>query len=75
MSRVQINSKAYINLKEQIQEAFDFVYIVCQSVPCMKLQCNLVQRGQITGLPNPDYFGKANPVEQIREQALNYKKG
>ncbi|MHA7966706.1 HEPN domain-containing protein [Paenibacillus sp. CAU 1782] len=73
MPRVPMNSASYMKLKEQIQSSFDFVYVVCQAVPCMKLQASLVQKKQIPSLPSPDYFKVSNSIEQIRGQAQNYK--
>ena len=67
------NTKAYLKLREQIQEAFDFVYVVSQAVPCMKLQISLIDKGEINDLPAPDYFTKPNPLDQISAQVKGYK--
>lgn len=67
------NTRAYLKLREQIQEAFDFVYVVSQSVPCLKLQMSLVNKGTIDDLPVPDYFTKPNPLDQISAQVKGYK--
>jgi len=66
-------SKSYLKLREQIQESFNFVYIVCQSVPCLKLQSSLVKKGQLQKLPNPDYYQNPNPLDQISNQVKDYK--
>lgn len=67
------NTQSYLKLREQIQEAFDFVYVVSQSVPCMKLQASLVRKGEIDSLPKPDYFTTPNPLNQISSQVKGYK--
>jgi len=67
------NTKSYLKLREQIQESFNFVYIVSQAVPCLKLQSSLVKKGVIQELPSPDYFTKPNPIEQIDIQVKGYK--
>ena len=66
-------SEAYLRLREQIQKTFDFAYIVCQAVPCLKQQMSLVKKGAIKNLPNPDYFTKPNDLVLISEQVKEYK--
>lgn len=66
-------TQPYLRLREQIQQTFDFAYVVCQSVPCLKLQMSLVKKGVIADLPAPDYFSKANHLTLISDQVKNYK--
>ncbi len=67
------NTKSYLKLREQIQESFDFVYVVSQAVPCLKLQSSLIKKGVVKELPNPDYFTQPNPLIQINKQVKGYK--
>lgn len=74
MSKMKIrNSDAYLRLRRQIQESFNFAYIVCQAVPCLKLQKSLVEKGTLNSLPPPDYFKNPNEPTQISEQVKTYK--
>lgn len=68
------NTDAYLRLREQAQRSFDFAVVVCHGVPSLKLQISLLNRGEISTLPDPDYFPSGqNPPEQLREQAKGYK--
>ncbi|NGZ83529.1 HEPN domain-containing protein [Duganella aceris] len=66
-------SEAYLRLREQIQQTFDFAYIVCQAVPCLKQQMSLIKKGVLQNLPSPDYFSKPNDLALISEQIKEYK--
>jgi hypothetical protein len=66
-------TQQYVRLRKQIQKTFDFAYVVCQSVPCLKLQMSLIKKDVIKSLPAPDYFGKSNALDAISQQVKEYK--
>lgn len=66
-------TRSYLKLRSQIEESFNFAYIVCQAIPCLKLQSSLVKKGHIQSLPSPDYFKNPNPSDQIDKQVKPYK--
>jgi hypothetical protein len=68
-----VRTSAFINLKQQTQDAFNFAYVVSQAVPCLKLQMSLIEKGVISKLGNPDYFKNPNDIDIIRQQVKNYK--
>lgn len=63
----------YLRLREQIQQTFDFAYVVCQAVPCLKQQIGLIGKGVVSALPAPDYFTKPNDLTLIGRQIKEYK--
>jgi hypothetical protein len=64
---------AFVNLRSQIQNAFDFAYVVSQAIPALKLQISLIKKGTLRSLPNPDYFKNPNAIEIIQKQVKPYK--
>lgn len=66
-------TQPYLRLRESIQQTFDFAYIVCQAVPCLKLQISLIKKETIQKLPPPDYFTKPNDLSLISAQVKDYK--
>ncbi|EIJ40872.1 hypothetical protein JoomaDRAFT_3947 [Galbibacter orientalis DSM 19592] len=67
-----VRTNAFNTLQRQVQETFDFAVVVCHSVPALKLQMNLLDKGTINKLPTPDYFTLNNTTE-LRAQANGYK--
>ncbi|WP_108866881.1 HEPN domain-containing protein [Aquimarina aquimarini] len=67
-----VRTNAFNTLQRQVQETFDFAVVVCHSVPALKLQMNLLDKGTINQLPTPDYF-TINTTTELRTQANGYK--
>ncbi|MGM0479383.1 MAG: hypothetical protein ACQERC_09180 [Bacteroidota bacterium] len=65
-------TKSYNTLRDQMQEVFDFAVVICHSVPALKLQIKLLEKGKIEKLPEPDYF-TPNSAEQLKKQSKGYK--
>lgn len=67
------HTNAYLRLREQIEEMFDFTVTVCYAVPSLKEQIRVVRKGIATNLPKPDYFDNNVPLEAVQKRAENYK--
>lgn len=74
-SNILKNTNAYLRLKKQVQETFDFAVVVCHSIPALKRQIALLNDGTISSLPKPDYFPEGvTPPSQLKQQAIDYKR-
>jgi hypothetical protein len=73
-SRALPCTKAYIRMRNQLQEFFDFSVVVCHSIPALKRQMSLLDKRHILALPKPDYYGSTNTTDQLRDQAKDYRK-
>ena len=68
------NTEAYLRLREQIDDMFDFTATVCFAVPSLKEQIRVIKKGIATSLPTPDYFYGSNiQLENVQKRAVNYK--
>ena len=67
------HTNAYLRLRKQIEEMFDFTVTVCFAVPSLKEQIRVVKKGIAENLPEPDYFENNVPLEAVQKRAANYK--
>lgn len=71
-------SNAYIAFKTRTQEIFSFAVLVTSSVPMLKYNINLYNKGSIKKISEPDYFQpsviyeiKDSTLEDLRENGLD----
>jgi len=62
-------SNSYKEFKERIQDIFNFAVLVTASVPVLKHNLKLFDKGDIKRLPDPDYF-EPSVVYDIKQETL-----
>ena len=74
-------SHSYKVFKERIQDIFNFAVLVTASIPILKQNLKLFDKGEIKRLPDPDYFKpsvvyviKQNTLETLQLNGLNREK-
>lgn len=69
-------SNSYKEFKERIQEIFNFAVLITLSVPVLKQNLKLFDKGTIERLPDPDYF-EPSVVYEIKQKTIEslYTKG
>ncbi len=81
MNQYNYYTKSYETWAEQTQAIFDFSVLVHYSVPALKNQINLVERGVVTSLSRPDYYRSYRQgaysdeelLKSLKTRASNYK--
>ena len=53
---MRFSTNAYNVWKVESQAIFDFSVLVSYSVPSLKMQISLLEKGKIQSLPRPDYY-------------------
>jgi len=67
-------SKSYETLKIQIQHSLDFALLCCYAVPALKGYIKAAEGGEVTKIPDPDYFKLTADNERLKEIAKSYRK-
>ncbi|WP_407533304.1 HEPN domain-containing protein [Acinetobacter baumannii] len=63
-------TEAFTKWKKNTQEIFDFSILVHYSVPALKQQINLVEKGKVNTLCRPDYYKSHKPDYYSSENLL-----
>lgn len=68
-------TKAYVKLKIQTQQVFEFSVSVCYGIPSLKYNIKNVEKGIISKLPRSDYYKlDGNAGEQLTKFTRDYRK-
>lgn len=82
MKRLNAYTKSFLKWKEQTQDTFEFSVLVCNAVPTLKRTLTLHDKGVVTSLVKPDYYGALESPDdkqqervkkQLREKSIGYK--
>lgn len=68
------HTNSFKNLKNEMQEIFDFAVAVSYAIPSLKINIKQVKEGTLPHLQKADYFIDTSTPEQIRKRTFNYQK-
>jgi len=80
--RLNSYTASFIKWKTQTQDTFEFSVLVCTAVPTLKRNIRLYEKGIVSDLVKPDYYGPARDLtddekqrnkEQLKQKAVGYK--
>lgn len=68
------NSKAFETLKQQVQDSMDYVLLSCHAVPGLNVCIKALEKGELSKLPDPDYFQEPANYTRLKNIRKGYKK-
>lgn len=81
-NRLNTYTNSFIKWKTQTQDTFEFSVLVCHAVPTLKRNIRLYEKGIISELAKPDYYGSGKELSkeeterqknQLKEKSSGYK--
>ncbi len=68
------HTKAYLRLRKQAKEMWDFTVTVCYAIPSLKEQIRLVRKdAEGVSLPPPDYFNNSMSLDEVQSRSADYR--
>lgn len=69
-----VHSQAYLRLKSQSQESFNFIVLVCNAVPALNAYMKAVEHNSAPKIPDADYFSGHQSHSALRAYKEQYKR-